>query len=344
MVLRASSVFLLAFSSCGASVLGGDVLSTRPLVMTTDGGEPCTPKSQRGDWPVKVVFVVQNTGSMCVADAPGSTGASGLCETIAPPTGVTQPARVRAIRAFLDANATRSNVSVALVVFGLNPKVVGFNTPAELQGPTAALQSTLVGTPNLQGALAATRRLIEDDVASTAQSVRARTRYVVVVLGTGVPSPRCAANDALPMYATPTDPELVWADAPGLAEWCNLSQASLPSSQRLDGFVPGSALNQNAQLSDAVDAIIDLDRAYGLGDVRLHARLVFSARAVSACGPICNDLFGGLTVSQARSVGTFTSSLLALHGQGTFLDPGEPDALEVSMSTIDTAEFTTFCE
>jgi uncharacterized protein YegL len=70
----------------------------------------------------------------------------------------------------------------------------------------AALQSTLGGSSNLQGALEATKQLIEQDVQNTAASIRARSRYVVVVLSTGIPYPRCSSNDTLATYASASNP------------------------------------------------------------------------------------------------------------------------------------------
>lgn len=338
-----SFVVLMLFAGCGPPVLGGDVLSTKPPLTTTDAGEPCTPKSQRADWPVKVVFVVQNSGAMCVVDPPGSTPGGGFCDSITPPAGVTQPARVRAIRSFLAANAMRPNVSVALVTWGLNPSVIEFADRSILETRLASMPSELQKASNLQGALNAAKSVIESDIARTAASVRARTRYTVIVLGTGLPFPRCAANDTLPLYASPAQPELVWADAPGSGDWCNTTMMQ-PPDDTLPGFQPGSDLNQNAQLVSAVNGIMALDALHGLGDVRVHTRLVSSESSIRACGAICQDVLGRLTLPEARSVGAFTLSLIALQGQGSFLDPGEPSGLEASMASIDTSEFTTFCQ
>lgn len=337
--MRATVLVAGVLAGCG-SLPGGDVFATRPPLSTTDAGTPCTPKSLRDDWPVKVVFVMQNSGAMCVADPPGSSGTSGFCEQITGPSGVAMPARVRAVQAFINANRDRTNVSVALVTWGLESSVVPFTTAAMLEPRLSRLQSELAGASNLQGALVATKRLVEGDVLQTAESLRARSRYVVVVLSTGVPFPRCAADDELPIYANAGTPELVWADSPGAASWCSNPQ---PEPLGFE-FVAKGDLNQNTQLRQAAANIVALDSVYGLGDVRVHTRLVLSAQAVTQCGAICQDVFGGLSVAEARAVGTYTLGQLSQYGQGSFVDPGEPSGLEATMSSIDTAEFTTFCE
>lgn len=334
------SVFFLASSlwACSSAVPGGDVFATRPPLSTTDAGTPCTPKSQRDDWPVKVVFVVQNSGMMCVVDPPGSNGTPGFCEQLGLDGNPTTPGRVRAMRAFLDANRARTNLSVALVTWGLNATVVPFGAPAALDPILPTLQSRLEGTSNLQAALLATKRLIEADVMQLADSLRARSRYVVIVMTPGVPYPRCSSNDALALYANAGNPELVWADAAGT--FCNEPQPELLGVP----FAAGGDLNQNTQLRQAVADLVALDAVYGLGDVRLHTRLVLSANAVTQCGPICQDTINGFSPAEARAIGTYTLGQLAQVGQGSFVDPGEPSGLEATMASIDTAEFTTFCE
>jgi len=64
-------------------------------------GTVCTSTPDPNGFPVKVVFVVDQSGSMCISDPPGSQNGAGFCEqtqvkAIIPP-GVTQPARVRAL-------------------------------------------------------------------------------------------------------------------------------------------------------------------------------------------------------------------------------------------------------
>ncbi|MDP3504767.1 MAG: VWA domain-containing protein [Myxococcales bacterium] len=320
----------------------GDIFTTRGTfqVTTTDAGTPCTPELDRANWPVRIVFVVQNSGAMCVVDPPGSQGQPGFCEMIGPgltPSGQTRPARATVIDSFLNANRARTNFSAALVSWGENPQVVPFVSGADpsLRIAVAELQNTLKRGSNLQGGLEAAKALIEQDVLTTAASVRARSRYVVVVLSTGIPFPRCAANDSMTEYASAARPELVWADSPGAGTWCN------GQNPEVLGFTPGSSLNQNAQLFAAVDGMLALDTQYGLGDVRVFTRLLMNDANLAACGPICQDLFGPQSLADSRTMGTWLLTQLAQRGQGTFVDPGAPSNL--TLSDLDTSEFTTFC-
>lgn len=334
-------LFVVSVSAC---TLGseGDLFTTRSVapVSTTDAGTPCTPAVERASWPVRVVFVVQNSGAMCIVDPPGSQAQAGFCEQIAgqiTPPGLTRPARVSVIDSFLNANRARPNFSAALVSWGENPHVVPFVSGSDpsLRIALAELPSTLQKASNLQGGLEAAKALIEQDVLTTAESLRARSRYVVVVLSTGVPFPRCAANDMMAQYASPTRPELVWADSAGAGAYCN------GQNPEILGFTPGNDLNQNAQLFAVVDGMLALDTQYGLGDVRVFTRLLMNDANVATCGPICQDLFGPQSVADTRAMGTWLLTQLAQRGQGTFVDPGTPSNL--TLADLDTSEFTTFC-
>jgi hypothetical protein len=332
---------LVAVSVAAGCTLGsaGDVFTTRPPAMTTDSGTPCTPSQDRVNWPVRVVLVVQNSGAMCIVDPPGAVGGSSFCEAYAPPTSATQPARISAINRFFESNVNRPNVSAAVVSWGLNPSVIPFSpTSAAPPAALSALQSNLGSGANLQSGLEAAKALIEQDVQATAASVRARSRYVVVVMSTGVPYPRCASNDTLTEYASAAHPERVWADSPGASSFCN---QTMPNPELL-GFPPGTDLNQNAQLFATVDGLLALDAQYGLGDVRVFTRLLMNDAALAACGPICADLFGAQSAADTRTMGTWLLTQLAQRGQGAFVDPGAPSNL--SLSDIDTTEFTTFCD
>ena len=144
-------------------------------------GRVCTSRPDPTGFPVKVVFVVDQSGSMCVSDPPGSQGSPGFCEMYAVvPPGVTQPGRVRAMNRLLDQFAGEPNVQVALVPFETNvkgqwPGAVGqgvsrFGDPgnATLRDRVNNLQATLGKGTDYQGALAYTYGLIASDIAVTA--------------------------------------------------------------------------------------------------------------------------------------------------------------------------------
>lgn len=329
--LRLSAVLIaLACSACGNLVTDGDVLT--PLQQSS-----CTQRSESANWPVKVLFVVEDSGSMCVVDPPGTVTNSSFCEQVMTPPGIVTSGRVKALSSFFQSNASRPNLSTSILTFGTLSQATRFQSVADgppLELPT--LQSTLSNASDLQGGLELAATRLSEDMEATTPELRARTKYIVVVLSKGVPFPRCSANDGLSSYASPSDPSGTWADSPGAETFCN-SGSSTPEDN-IPGFVAGGDRNQNAQLLAAVDSIVSLKGKFGVGDVRVHTALLFDSATVASCGAICQDAMLG---TAGHDVGHYTLEQLALHGQGTFVDPGSPQQL--TLGGMDTSEFTTFC-
>ncbi len=316
-------------------------------------GQVCTAQPDPRGFPVKVVVVIDQSGSMCVSDPPGSQQAGGFCQFIANggvPDGGTgplyrpgidpvEPARVRALRRLVAQLGTQPNVQLAIVPFETNvssarvwpPTSTGqrFARPdSSLTTYIGQLQAQLGKGTDYQGALSYAYALISSDITALSASDPAqlpRTRYVVVFLTDGTPFPRCSANDNLPPqdYATPDQPELIWPDALGAGDFCNLLDPDNPDN--ITGFVPGTDRNQNYQLFAYVDRLMELKAAHNVGDIRLHTVLLFNLEAVRACGPICQDLYGqypGVPQSQypeaAKKIASWLLRRFAERGNGVY--------------------------
>ena len=213
--------------------------ASRPSTLTIHG-QVCTAPVDPSQFPVKIVFLIDSSGSMCISDGPGSQASSGLCETIGAQLvaqGITVPGRVRSLRAVIDSLKSRPEVSVALVPFDSKVNNAypdsfapsGFVPASDgaLGARIDSLQNQLGKGTDYQGALAEARARIENDVLATIargqRSILPRARYVVVMLTDGTPYPRCAADDNNPdpnYYATVDRPSGVWRDDP--ASFCNL--------------------------------------------------------------------------------------------------------------------------
>jgi len=285
---------------------------------------------------VKVLFISENSGGMCVLDPPGSQGIAGMCEQLAAQLPLPLiPGRVNAMAGFYEHNGPRPNLSVSILSFHTSSLATAFE--AASSGPPPFLwnlQNSLGKASDLQGGLEAAETLLAQDMEATTAELRARTKYVVVLLSRGVPFPRCSVNDSLLSYASPSDPSGVWADSPGAEEFCNTG--GIPEDS-LPGFVPGEDRNQNWQLISAVERIVNLKDRFGVGDVRVHTALLFDSETMASC-PICQDIAYG---TAGRNIGRYTLEQLALHGQGTFIDPGLPQQL--TLDGVDTSEFPHFC-
>jgi hypothetical protein len=317
-------------------------------------GRVCTHAPEPSSFPVKIVFLIDSSGSMCVSDGPNSQNKSGLCEITAQnllAQGITTPARVRALEALIQRFQGHDNISVALIPFDnkISNKYPesGF-TPASdprllaQDGPIEHLQNILGKGTDYQGAIAEAYATIDDDIQHTISSAGGkaslpRTKYVVVLLTDGTPYPRCTSDDtdADPsVYATVDRPWGIWPDNPG--DFCNpvvdvngdiLKDPNYdPTDPKgwVHDFTSGTDRNQNYQIFDAADRLASLKDHYNIGEIRLHTILLFNEPAVEACdamtgGQCTTDLYNGMKPADAEKVAAWTLMELAVkHGNGTF--------------------------
>ena len=314
-------------------------------------GEVCTGKPDPSKFPVKIIFLIDSSGSMCVSDGPGSQASTGFCETIGAQLigmGITTPGRVRALHSLIDRFKSQPNISVALIPFDSKianaypDSATGFVPASDPQLPTRidALQNELGKGTDYQGALAEAYARIDGDIQhSLTTGHRAelpRTKFVVILLTDGSPYPRCTSDDtdADPtVYATADRPWGIWKDNP--ATFCNpIPDPNDPNSPGHDpnagddgnnsiiaSFHAGADRNQNYQIFDAADRLAALKDKYNIGEVRLHTVLLFNTDAVTLCGQIClTDLYNGMgSAADAEKVAAWTLTQLAVtHGNGTF--------------------------
>jgi len=190
----------------------------------------CTAPPDPRDFPVKVLFIVDQSGSMCVSDPPGSQSppVGSLCEqycqipailnnpSVAPgcATNNAQPARVVALHQIINAfkaqnQAITGNPNQGPIEVGIQPFETNLQNPWPGTGQTYAppdgtidgfidnLQSTLGNGTDTQGVLDFARTAMAADMQSSPKDQLPRSRYVVVFLTDGTPYPRCTATETL---------------------------------------------------------------------------------------------------------------------------------------------------
>jgi hypothetical protein len=284
------------------------------------GGAPsCMAGPVGEDELLRLLFVVDRGTLMCAADPPGVSDQPTVCETLAPPAGVTLPARTRALLALLTEAQGRPNVEVAVLRFGRSASRAPFFQPDStfLRSPISALQAELDGHSNLQGALVAARAAIGENALRLSADDRARARYVVVLVSAGVPTPRCSSVDV--GTQVPTTPTGRWPDTEGFEAWCNDAPSDVFDER--GRFIPGGDLNQPWQLDDAVDDLVALPAALGVRDVRVDAWHLLDEATVQRCGAACQGLFG-LRGAAPGPVGNALMRHLSQRGRGAFTDDG----------------------
>jgi hypothetical protein len=349
----ASLVLAVVLCSCSGASLEKNAAQINALDdHLSIRGRVCTDPPDPNGFPVKVVILVDQSGSMCISDPPGSQGTAGLCEQFAAAVGIPVPARVRALQALTAQFASQPNVQVTIVPWDTNVKNVWppvttgqrFARPIGIDTYIQNLQSQLGKGTDMQGALSYAYGVIASDIADTNinnPQLLPRTRYVVVLLTDGTPYPRCSANDDLTVYADPTHPELIWADS--LPDFCNLTDAQ--GTDAIDGFVPGTDRNQNYQIFSYIDQIMQLKPSYNVGDIRLHTVLIFSDAGVATCnslGLLCQDIYGVYPntapadyPTAAREVARWLLQQMAARGNGVFQEFRNNDIQNMGLGGLD---------
>ncbi|MHB8417923.1 MAG: cell-cell cohesion protein MtsD [Myxococcales bacterium] len=294
-------------------------------------GHLCTQPPNTNDFPVKVLFIVDESGSMCISDPPGSQQGNGFCEmpqvVASWPANAQKPGRVKAIDQLLnqfidEGNAGNGNVSVAILPFETSPmqpwpQTSGLSCTTGCFAPpdqtaiqfTDALASELGNGTDTQGVLEEAYTVIAADMANVSQSSPQdlpRTRYEVVFLTDGTPFPHCTASTNLPPqdYATPEQPWLTWENDSTYCTQGPPQQA--PNGSPVDPtqcgsqvvcingkpYQAGTDINQNYQIFDAVKSIMSLKSSFNVGDVRIDTVLLLNEQAVQICGSQCTDVYG----------------------------------------------------
>ena len=191
----------------------------------------CTEPPDPRNFPVKVLFIVDESGSMCVSDPPGSqTPNTGLCEqycsivaangNLAQVPGCAsnnpKPARVQALHQIIatfqaqnkaiTGDPNQGPIQVSIVPFETNKLTTwpGTGSAYAVPGPNTDidafidnLQTELGNGTDYQGVLSAAATQMSNDMATTAKDQLPRSRYIVVFLTDGTPYPRCTATETL---------------------------------------------------------------------------------------------------------------------------------------------------
>ena len=209
------------------ALVGCTDTKVEPLANQNDGlddrvalrGTVCTHPPDPDGFPVKVVFVIDKSGSMCITDPPGSqSDVQSICQTFAAsidpashpdnfcePDGNAHPGRVCALYQILNQFRGQPNVEAALIPFetkisGAYPDTGGFapindGNFDDWVDRVNAMQGSLGQGTDYAGAFAEAYNRINIDILNTPKAKRPRTHYVVAFLTDGTPFPRCAADD-----------------------------------------------------------------------------------------------------------------------------------------------------
>ncbi len=290
-------------------------------------GEVCTAEQDNVAFPVKIMFIVDSSGSMQQTDEGDN--------------------RVEAVRQVVRSYANQPNVFFSIIKY--NGRITDLTEATGFTDQLTGNEPEVFGTEGLleadsmtdyQGALAKAYTVLLEDMMATVSDDEggglaqlARTKYVVIFFSDGTPDPVCygcvteppnhprylpecpdrhdaygppCCNDDLHVVCTLMD-ELV----------LDMTAATDDMFTALEG---GTDYNHNYQIFQLVDELMELKDAFHVGDLRLHTAFLY-----------CRDQFGNPT-----------SALCAAAEEAYNLDPDRGRALLREMASRGNGTFRDF--
>lgn len=276
-------------------------------------GEFCTEPSATVSFPLKVLFIVDQSASLQCTDSANR--------------------RFEALDSALSSLRRRPATEFAAIGFSSWSRTQTFTRNRDPIDQLLSSDGGLGPATDYQGSLATAVRMLEEDMRLAGPAERARTRYIINFVSDGVPEPRCnpgceddtrACSDGRDNdgdgIADSSDPDCMDIDdnslhPDNLYGVCNTTQ-EVPEDVYVDmsGLCP--EYNQPRQIQQRIQEIMALEDAYSIGDITLNTVLLFSPQdVVEGLCPGAGAQFG-YRKDQARAL----LQTMANAGNGTFRD------------------------
>jgi hypothetical protein len=305
--------------------------------------EFCARQTEEVTFPVKILLVLDGSGSLQFTDQ------SGL--------------RRAAVRDLMSSLARQPDVYVATMGFGSNiyldpPITPGAPTfiPASDWVEPAFLSLADIQT-NYHGALSAVRSHLLMDLLNSDPAEIARTKYVVIFFSDGAPTPKCCISaeetfGTRGVFPFGCAPEPYETDAPGIRycegeeeqticndiDWLdnyrNINNSNDTPDfgdgtlEALNELEPNDNYNRTYQIEDLVRETVELGETFGVGELRLHTALLFDSSLPDAVKEIYR-------LNRCRSEGLLRR--MAELGNGVFRDfenSGDIDFLSFNFTAL----------
>jgi hypothetical protein len=294
-------------------------------------GQVCPSAPADAVFPVKILFLVDVSGSMIVTD-PADVRVSAVSQVIQKYQGL--PGVEFAVISFSSAIVNLTN---------------GFTNSPDLGTITQALSQADNLTDD-QGALGAVYETLTQDMLAGTAADRARSKYIIILFTDGVPDPLCSADTTTcgPMSCTPgqhCDPTTV-LNASGQEQEsysCDPDYAicTVPKENWGTAFNPpldpslypqlqaGANYNTTPQILASVDEIMALQKQYHVGSIELDTNFLFPVDALSNPLAVPFDL--------DRPAGEALLEAMAAEGNGSFqefTDDTQINFLNINFASI----------
>ncbi len=302
-------------------------------------GQVCTQPPNEVVFPIKVLFVIDESSSLQLCTDPAKK-------------------RIPAIEKVISQLAPEPNVKFGFIGFSSWIRIQNFtNDPSKINEFLSASKGQGPAT-DYQGALATIGQVLENDLIDSGP-IRARTNYVVIFISDGIPEPQCIAGceDDIPRCSDGEDndgdgktdladdscpPDLADIDASlypdTLYGQCN-SDVKMDENTYVDYGDQGSCpdYNRDYQILDRLESILELKNTYSAGSVVFNTVLLTTDEPQILAKEDCQQLFGYST-DKATALLTQMAAL----GGGIFQDvnlAGDlTDAFKFDYSTLQSAQ------
>jgi hypothetical protein len=323
--MKLRRVALAAVLVAGCSEAGIQPIDDQPNNLVDDllqvQGTVCTSDPTEAVFPVKILLIVDTSGSMQFTD---------------PSSATNNPGRQAAARKLVDRFKNNPAVSFAIVQFNGKVSVNGSssssaggftNNPAVLNTALGNLAQAEITTDYI-GALSAAYEVLQRDMFEASPAERVRTKYVVIFFSDGGPNPVCQEGCDNDPPAVPNVDS--WCDIPR-DKWCD--EYNPKDCADMEKWYPAmvepcKAYNTNAQIVQKVLEIIDLGKQYSVGEIRLHTAFLY----VDNLAPDLQILFGA---EKAKAEPLLQSMAKAGNGLYRSFSSGQQiDFLSINYSTV----------
>jgi hypothetical protein len=322
-ILLGCMAFAVAFSCTSTDVEVKDPTET-PQVddQFLIHGRVCTEPPDDSDFPVKIMFVVDCSGSLQQTDEGDH--------------------RVEAVRQVIRRFANNPQVLFDVIKFNafVADLTTGFKTgnlilsslDAEVFGSNGLLQADSM--TDYQGALGKAYQVLLHDMMGVANgqgglAALTRTKYVIIFFSDGTPDPvcfGCSTDEQSPRYYSECEDDY-HVMCQTLDDQGNPLDLDMQAvfEQHADGagvfpeLAEGADYNQNYQIFQYIQAIMDLKETFHVGEMRLHSAFLY-----------CRDQFGNPTSALCEAAelayhldperGRALLREMARRGSGTFRD------------------------
>lgn len=297
-------------------------------------GEVCSSAPANAIFPVKILFVVDVSGSMIVTD----------------PAKV----RVQGVNSVINKYSGLPGVEFAVIAFSSAivqvPGDGSFTNTPDMSAIDTAISKADDLTDD-QGALGTVYETLSQDMLKSTPAERARSKYIIIFFTDGIPDPLCSA-DRTPcgpgLFCKPHNhcvPTTVLSGSSKMAETyaCNADYpiCDVPRKDWKSAFNPpldpklypqlmaGANYNTTPQILAAVRQIMSLQMQYHVGSITLNTNFLFPVNALS------NPLAAPFQLD--RPAGDALLTAMAAAGNGTFqefTDDTQINFLNISFASL----------